>query len=73
VAEKLAIKALSRASGTKEADLMRLLSKVGDVGEVAEEVMKKKKQATLGARKNLTAERVYEVLDKMAKTQVQEP
>jgi len=69
VAEKLAIKALSRASGTKEADLMRLLSKVGDVGEVAEEVMKKKKQATLGARKNLTAERVYEVLDKMAKTQ----
>jgi DNA ligase-1 len=69
VAEKLAIKALSRASGTKDADLLRLLSKVGDVGEVAEEVMKKKKQATLGARKNLTAERVYEVLDKMAKTQ----
>jgi DNA ligase 1 len=69
VAEKLAIRALSRASGTKEADLARLLSKVGDVGEVAEEVMKKKKQATLGARKNLTAERVYEVLDKMAKTQ----
>lgn len=69
VAEKLAIKALSRASGTKEADLVRLLSKVGDVGEVAEEVMKKKKQATLGARKDLTTERVYEVLDKMAKTQ----
>jgi len=69
VAEKLAIKALSRASGTKDADLLRLLSKIGDVGEVAEEVMKKKKQATLGDRKNLTAERVYEVLDKMAKTQ----
>lgn len=69
VAEKLAIKALSRASGTKDADLLRLLSKIGDVGEVAEEVMKKKKQATLGARINLTAERVYEVLDKMAKTQ----
>jgi DNA ligase 1 len=69
VAEKLAIRALSRALGTKEADLARLLSKVGDVGEVAEEAMKKKKQATLGARKNLTAERVYEVLDKMAKTQ----
>jgi DNA ligase-1 len=69
VAEKLAIKALSRASGTKDADLLRLLSKIGDVGEVAEEVMKKKKQATLGARINLTAERVYEVLDKMSKTQ----
>ncbi len=69
VAEKLAIKALSRASGTKDAELFRLLSKVGDVGEVAEKVMEKKKQSTLAARKNLTAERVYEVLDKMAKTQ----
>jgi DNA ligase 1 len=68
VAEKLAIKALTRASGIKNVELLQLLAKIGDIGEVAEEVMKKKKQATLGAQKTLTVERVYEALDKMAKT-----
>lgn len=69
VAEKLAVKALSRTSGIRNAELLRLLAKIGDIGEVAEEVMKKKKQATLGDQKTLRVERVYEVLDKMAKTQ----
>ncbi len=68
VAEKLAVKALSRASGIKNVELSKLLAKIGDVGEVTEEVIKRKKQATLGAPKTLTVERVYEVLDKMAKT-----
>ena len=68
VAEKLAVKALSRASGIKTVELFKLLAKIGDIGEVTEEVIKTKKQATLGAPKTLTVERVYEVLDKMAKT-----
>jgi DNA ligase-1 len=68
VAEKLAIKALARASGTKDAELLQLLSKVGDIGEVAEQAMKRKRQATLGTQRVLTVQRVYETLDKMAKT-----
>jgi DNA ligase 1 len=69
VAEKLAIKTLSRASGLRSSELLQLLSKIGDIGEVAENILNRKKQATLGVRKTLTVERVYEVLDKMAKTQ----
>jgi DNA ligase-1 len=68
VAEKLAIKALARASGTKDVALIQLLSKVGDIGEVAEQTMKRKRQATLGVQRVLTVQRVYETLAKMAKT-----
>ena len=68
VAEKLAIKALARASGTKDVALIQLLSKVGDIGEVAEQTMRMKRQATLGVQRVLTVQRVYETLDKMAKT-----
>lgn len=68
IAEKLAIKALSRASGTRNVELFKLLAKIGDIGEVTEKVIKTKKQSTLVAPKTLTVERVYEVLDKMAKT-----
>jgi DNA ligase-1 len=67
VAEKLAIKALARASGRKDIKLLQLLSTVGDIGKVAEEVMKKKKQTTLGVQKTLKVLQVYETLDKMAK------
>ncbi|HUT16715.1 MAG TPA: ATP-dependent DNA ligase [Acidobacteriota bacterium] len=67
VAEKLAIKALARASGRKDIKLLQLLSTIGDIGEVAEEVMKKKKQTTLGVQKTLKVLQVYETLDKMAK------
>jgi DNA ligase-1 len=67
VAEKLAIKALARASGRKDIKLLQLLSTIGDIGEVAEEVMKKKKQMTLGVQKTLKVLQVYETLDKMAK------
>jgi DNA ligase-1 len=66
VAEKLAIKALAQASGRKDVALLQLLSTIGDIGEVAEEVMKKKKQTTFGAQKTLKVQEVYETLDKMA-------
>ena len=67
VAEKLAIKALARASGMKESEIEEDLKKSGDIGETAQNFLAKKKQVTF-FQKTLTAERVYETLDKMAKT-----
>ncbi|MCW4046959.1 MAG: ATP-dependent DNA ligase [Candidatus Bathyarchaeota archaeon] len=67
VAEKLAIKALARASGRKESEIEEDLKKSGDIGETAQKLLAKKKQVTF-FQKTLTAEHVYEILDKMAKT-----
>ncbi|MCW4054215.1 MAG: ATP-dependent DNA ligase [Candidatus Bathyarchaeota archaeon] len=66
VAEKLAIKALAKASGRDDTKLLQLLANIGDIGEVAEEVMKKKKQITFGVQKTLKALEVYETLEKVA-------
>jgi len=68
VAEKLAVKALARASGRKEAEIEGDLTKSGDIGETAQTFLAKKRQSTLGTQKAFTVQRVYEVLDKMAKT-----
>ena len=68
VAEKLAIKALARASGQSERAIQSVLQKTGDIGETSEKLLTKRKQATFFT-KTLTAERVYEMLDKLAKTQ----
>jgi DNA ligase-1 len=68
VAEKLAIKALVRASGRKESEIEEDLKKSGDIGNTAQKLIADKKQATLSPRQPLTVERVYETLDKMAKT-----
>ena len=67
VAEKLAIRALSRASGRTETEIETDLRKSGDVGETAQTFLTKKRQVTFG-HKTLTVEGVYETLDKMAKT-----
>ncbi len=67
VAEKLAIKALTRASGHRESEIQSELQKSGDIGETSEKLLAKRKQSTFFTRK-LTAERVYETLDKLAKT-----
>jgi DNA ligase-1 len=67
VAEKLAIKALSRASGVKESEIEESIKKTGDIGETAQEMMSSRRQATF-FQKSLTVQRVYETLDKMAKT-----
>ena len=67
VAEKLAIKALSRASGQSESVIQSELQKSGDIGETSEKQLSKRKQSTFFT-KTLTAERVYETLDKLAKT-----
>jgi DNA ligase-1 len=67
VAEKLAIKALARASGRKESEIEEDLKKSGDIGETAQNFIATKKQVTF-FQKTLTAQHVYETLDKMAKT-----
>jgi len=66
VAEKLAIKALVRASGRKESEIEEDLKKTGDIGETAQKFLAIKKQATF-FQQLLTVQRVYETLDKMAK------
>ena len=67
VAEKLAIKALVRASGQSESVIQAELQKSGDIGETSEKLLAKRKQSTFFTR-TLTVERVYEGLDKLAKT-----
>ncbi|MEM2105385.1 MAG: ATP-dependent DNA ligase [Candidatus Bathyarchaeia archaeon] len=66
VAEKLAIKALARASGAKENEIEEDLKKSGDIGETTQKFITNKKQVTF-FQKPLTVQRVYETLDKMAK------
>ena len=67
VAEKLAMKALTRASGKKETQIEENLKKTGDIGETAQNFVATKKQATLSPQQPLSVERVYETLDKMAR------
>ncbi|MBX5329141.1 MAG: ATP-dependent DNA ligase [Candidatus Bathyarchaeota archaeon] len=66
VAEKLAIKALARASGRSENEIEEDLKTSGDIGETAQKLIAKKKQVTF-FQQPLTVQRVYETLDKMAK------
>ncbi|MBE0520572.1 ATP-dependent DNA ligase [Candidatus Bathyarchaeota archaeon] len=67
VAEKLAIKALARASGRKESEIEEDVKKTGDIGETAQNFITNKKQVTF-FQQPLTVQRVYEILDKMART-----
>ena len=66
IAEKMAIKAMSIAYGVGTREIERLLSKLGDLGLVAQELASRKKQVSL-FYKPLTVERVYETLDKIAR------
>jgi DNA ligase-1 len=66
VAEKLAIKAIGFAAGRDLESIEKIYKKMGDIGLVAQEVLKDRAQAIL-FREPLTVERVYETLDKMAK------
>jgi DNA ligase-1 len=67
VAEKLAIKAIARATGKREKEIEEDLKTSGDIGETAQRFMAKKAQATL-FQQPLTVEKVYQTLEKMAKT-----
>ena len=67
VAERLAIKALAKASGRRESEVEEDLKKSGDLGETAQKFIASKRQLTF-AHQPLTVEKVYETFDKMAQT-----
>ncbi len=66
VAEKLAVRAVARATGRGEKEVLDDLKKTGDLGETAQKFLEKRLQALL-FYKPLTVEAVYRTLDKMAK------
>jgi len=65
VSSQLAIKAIARATGISENEIINKWKVVGDLGKVAEELVAKKKQKTL-FKQYLTTEHVYETLKKVA-------
>jgi len=67
IAEKLAIRAVARATGHSENEIEEDLRKTGDLGETAQKFLRKKTQVSFFP-KPLTVERVYETLDKMARS-----
>jgi len=67
IAERLAIKALAKATGRRESEVEEDLKKSGDLGETAQKFITSKKQLTF-AHEPLTVEKVYETFDKMAQT-----
>ncbi len=66
IAEKLAIRAISKATGTNETQIEQEMKKTGDLGTTAQKFLEKRKQQTF-FQQPLTVEKVYEILDKMAK------
>jgi DNA ligase-1 len=67
VAEKLAIKALARTCGRREVDVEEDLKHTGDIGETAQKLIGSKRQVTF-FQEPLTVQKVYETLEKMART-----
>jgi DNA ligase-1 len=66
VAEKLAARAIRQVSGAGEKELNELFSRHGDLGTVAELLLRTKEQTTLFVQE-LTVEEVYGSLEKIAK------
>jgi DNA ligase-1 len=66
IAEKLAIRVVAKATGRSESEIEGDLKATGDLGETAQKFLSNKRQVTFFPQP-LTVERVYEVLDKIAK------
>jgi DNA ligase-1 len=64
ISSQLAIKAISKATGTENAEVVKEWKNIGDLGKVAEKLKNKKKQTTLGSH-ILTTEKVLENLRKL--------
>ncbi|MCA9487866.1 MAG: ATP-dependent DNA ligase [Nanoarchaeota archaeon] len=64
ISNQLAIKALSKSTGTPSKKVQELWKKMGDLGEVAEKITQTKKQTTL-ASQTLTTKKVIENLRKL--------
>ena len=70
LAEKLAIHALSKSSGIAIKKINSVYAEDGDLGSTAAKILEKKTQTTFLAQ-DITAERVYETLYKIAKLEGQ--
>ncbi len=66
VGERLALRAISMASGLTMQKVESYLRELGDLGLTAEKALRSKKQVTF-FKQPLTIKRVYDTLDKMAK------
>jgi len=66
MAEKLAIRSLSKSSGTPVKKIQEIYQNDGDLGHTAEKILQLKKQTTF-VNESITVERVYETLFKIAK------
>jgi DNA ligase-1 len=67
VAEKMAIRAVARATGRSEREIEEDTKKTGDLGETTQKFLAKKTQLTF-SQEPLTVEKVYDTLDRMAKS-----
>ncbi|MEM3041683.1 MAG: DNA ligase, partial [Nitrososphaerota archaeon] len=67
MAEKLAIRAIKAVTGVEETKIENLLNKVGDLGQVAEELLSHKKSQLVLFNQPLTVLEVYNKLDKVAR------
>ena len=66
MAEKLAIRSLSKSSGTPVKKIQETYQDDGDLGHAAEKILRLKKQTTF-VNESITVERVYETFFKIAK------
>ncbi len=64
ISNQLAIKAISKATGIPSETVVREWKSIGDLGKVAEKLIKAKKQSTLNKKEN-TTEKVIENLRKL--------
>ena len=67
IAEKLAVRAVAKATGRGEDKIEADLKQTGDLGETTQRFLENKQQVTFFPQP-LTVERVYDLLDKMAKS-----
>lgn len=65
IADRMVIRSLAKAAGFSEAQIIDMFKKAGDLGLVAEECLRGKKQATL-AKKKMTVDFVFDSLRKLA-------
>ncbi len=65
MSSKLALRAISLATGNSKEEIEKMLNKLGDLGKVAEELIKEKKQVTLVQHK-LSVKKVFDNIRKLS-------
>jgi len=65
ISSQLAIKAISKSTGTGKEKVVKEWKSIGDLGKVAEKLTKNKRQSTLQSNKSLTTEKVLENFKKL--------